>query len=194
MSLTQRSGTQPTVRRRRLPPRRFASNAKAEHLDVAGAGSGPFYWLGLTFHGNNRLLVSFALPFRLIITRDHHGPVGVFATWILRTGNPDAGCIVQQQVLAVPGRVDPLAERLLETVVAVSNILGGTPRTRRRDPPGKRAEHFMTEIILRRHRSRLIQGDAVKGCVASDSGLAMLEPEARDQFRRRLGGHYRGGQ
>ena len=34
---------------------------------------------------------------------------------------------MQQQVLAVPGGVDPLAERLLETVVAVGNVLGRGP-------------------------------------------------------------------
>src|SRR4051794_34024053 len=160
---------------------------------MAAAGFGPAHWLSLTFHSHKRFLVSLALPFRLVVTGDHHGPVGAFAACILRARNPDAGCIVQQQVLAMPGRVDPLAERLLETLVAVSNILGGTPRPRRRDPSGKRAEHLMTEIILCRHRSRLIQRNAVEGCVARDTDLAMLEPEAGDQFGRRLG-HYRGGQ
>ena len=41
------------------------------------------------------------------------------AACILGARNPDAGGIVQQQVLAVPGGVDPLAERL--TLVAVGN-------------------------------------------------------------------------
>ena len=77
------------------------------------------------------------LPFRLrlVIASDHHGPVGALAACILGARNPDAGGIVQQQVLAVPGGVDPLAERLLETLVAVGNVLGGAPRTGRRDRP-----------------------------------------------------------
>ncbi len=91
---------------------------------------------------------------------------------------------MQQQVLAVPGGVDPLAERLLETLVAVGNVLGGAPRTRRRDPPGERAENLMTEIVLRRHRSRLLQRDAIEGCIAHDADLAMLEAVAGDQFGR----------
>ena len=64
---------------------------------------------------------------RLVIAGDHHGPVGALAACILGARNPDAGGIVQQQVLAVPGGVDPLAERLLETLVAVGNVLGGAP-------------------------------------------------------------------
>ena len=47
---------------------------------------------------------------------------------------------MQQQILVVPGGVDPLAERLLETLVAVGNVLGDAPRKRRRDPPAKRAD------------------------------------------------------
>jgi len=47
----------------------------------------------------------------------------------------------------------------------------------------------MTEIVLRRHRSRLLQRDAIEGCIAHDADLAMLEAEAGDQFGRRLGGH-----
>ena len=91
---------------------------------------------------------------------------------------------MQQQVLAVPGGVDPLAERLLEALVAVGNVLCGTPRTRRRDPPRERAEHLMTEIILRGHRARLLQRNAVESCVAHDADLAMLEAETGDQFGR----------
>src|SRR6478735_5806323 len=52
----------------------------------------------------------------------------------------------------------------------------------------------MTEIALRRHRSRLLQRDAIKGCIAHDTDLAVLEAEAGDQFGRRLGGHHGRGQ
>ena len=40
----------------------------------------------------------------------------------------------------------------------------------------------------------LLQRNAVEGCITHDADLAMLEPEARDQFGRRLGGHCRRGQ
>jgi hypothetical protein len=69
--------------------------------------------------------------YRFVITADHHGPVSALAARILSARNPYAGRIVQQQVLAVAGRADPLAERLLETIMAIGNILGGTPRSRR---------------------------------------------------------------
>ena len=52
----------------------------------------------------------------------------------------------------------------------------------------------MTEIVLRRHRSRLLQRDAIEGCIAHDADLAVLEAEAGDQFGRRLGGHHGRGQ
>src|SRR5882724_9605068 len=131
---------------------------------------------------------------RLVIAGDHHSPVCALATCILGARNPDAGGILQQQVLAVPGGVDPLAERLLEALVAIGNVLGGAPRTRRRHPPGERAEHLMTELILRRHRSCLVQRNAVEGCITCDANLAMFEAKAGDQFGRRLGGDRRRGQ
>jgi hypothetical protein len=104
------------------PTSGFASNAKAEQLDAAFAGFGPARGSSLAFHGNKRLTIflAFALArLRLVIACDHHGPIGAFAAGIPGARNPDAGGIVQQQVLAVPGGVDPLAERL--TLVAVGN-------------------------------------------------------------------------
>src|SRR5204863_4279694 len=121
-------------------------------------------------------------------------PVGALAACILGARNPDAGGIVQQQVPAVRGGVDPLGERLLETLVAVGNVLGGAPCTRRRHSPGERAKHLMTEMILRRHRSRLLRRNAVEGCITHNADLAMLEAEAGDQFCRGLGGQCRRGQ
>jgi phosphoribosylcarboxyaminoimidazole (NCAIR) mutase len=35
----------------------------------------------------------------------------------------------------------------------------------------------MAEIVLRRHRPRLLQRDAVEGCIAYDADLAVLEAE-----------------
>src|SRR5438874_9955086 len=72
------------IDRPRFPASRFVSNAKTEQLDVAAAGFGSAYglgrWLDLALHGDQRLLVAIpaspALRFRLVITRDHHGPVG----------------------------------------------------------------------------------------------------------------------
>lgn len=52
----------------------------------------------------------------------------------------------------------------------------------------------MTKIILRRHRLRLLQRNAVERCIAHDTGLAMFEAEAGDQFGRGLGGHCGCGQ
>jgi hypothetical protein len=84
---------------------------------VAVAGFGPAWGSGLTFHGNKRLRVSLAFArLQLVVAGDHHGPVGALAACILGVRNPDAGSIVQQQVLAVLGGVDPLTERLLETL------------------------------------------------------------------------------
>jgi hypothetical protein len=48
----------------------------------------------------------------------------------------------------------------------------------------------MTEVVLRRHRPRLLQRDAIEGCIAHDADLAVFEAEAGDQFGRRLGGHH----
>ena len=48
----------------------------------------------------------------------------------------------------------------------------------------------MTEIVLRRHRPRLLQRDAIEGCIAHDADLAVFEAEAGDQFGRQLGGHH----
>jgi hypothetical protein len=68
------------------------------------------------FHSNERLLVSPALTLtrlRLVIACDYHGPVGALAARIFGARNTDAGGIMQQQVLAMLGGVDPLAQRLL---------------------------------------------------------------------------------
>src|SRR5204863_1487406 len=116
---------------------------------------------------------------RLVIAGDHHGPVGALAAGIPGAGNADAGSVVQQQVPAVAGGVDPLAERLLETVVTVGDVLGGAPGTRRRHPSVERAKRVMAEIVFRRHRPRLLQRNAVQRCIAHDAILAMLDAEAR---------------
>ncbi len=52
----------------------------------------------------------------------------------------------------------------------------------------------MTEVVLCRHRVRLVHGDAVEGRIADDADLAMLEAEAGDQFGGRLGHYGRGGE
>ena len=85
----------------------------------------------ITFPSNRMLLSLLIGRSRFVITGDHHGPVSALAARILSTRNPYAGRIVQQQVLAVAGRADPLAERLLETIVAIGNVLGGKPCSRR---------------------------------------------------------------
>src|SRR5262245_49229341 len=94
----------------------------------------------------------------------------------------------------MPGGIDPLAERLLETVVTVGNVLGGATRTSRRDPPVEGTEHAMAEGDLRRHRPRLLHRDAVEGRLTHDADLAMLETEAGAQFGRRRGSHGRRSQ
>ena len=135
------------------------------------------------------------LPFRLrlVVAGDHHGPIGALAAGILRARDADTGGVVQQQVLAVAGGVDPLAERLLEIVVAVGNVLGRAARACRCDALVERAERVVAEIVLRRHRTGLVHGDAVEGCVAYDAALTMFQPEAGDLFGRGLRGHHRRG-
>jgi len=100
---------------------------------------------------------------------------------------------MQQQVLAVSGGVDPLAQRLVETLVTVGNVLGGTSRTRRSNPASERAEDLMTKIVLRRHRACLLQRDAVESCITYDADLAMLEAEGGDLFGRGLSRDHRNG-
>src|SRR6266702_1069521 len=159
----------------------FASDAEAEQLDVAVAGFGLACGSGLAPYGDQRLLVLLALAaLRLVIAGDLHGPVGAFAAGIPGARDPDTGGVVQQQVLAVAGGIDPLAKRLLEIVVAVGNVLGGTARAGRRDAPVERAKRLVAEIILRRHRACLVHRNAVEGGIAHDADLAMLETEARD--------------
>ena len=46
----------------------------------------------------------------------------------------------------------------------------------------------MTEIVLRRHRARLIHRNAIEGGIAHDADFTVLETEAGDQFGRGLGG------
>src|SRR5690349_20561546 len=84
------------------------------------------------------------------------------------------------------GGVDPLAERLVEALIAVGDVLGGAARPRRCNPPGKRAEHLMAEDVLGRHGARLRQSDTVERGVTDDADLAMLEAVARDQLGRGL--------
>src|SRR4051794_25035080 len=101
---------------------------------------------------------------------------------------------MQQQVLAVPGGVDPLAEGLFETVVAERNVFGGASGTGRLDPPRERAERVMTKNALRRHGLCLLHRDAIEGRVTHDADLPVLKAEAGDQFGRRLGRQRRPGQ
>jgi hypothetical protein len=46
----------------------------------------------------------------------------------------------------------------------------------------------MTQFVLCRHCSRLLQGNAVKSFITHDGNFAMHEPEVGDQFCRRLAG------
>src|SRR3954447_206677 len=177
-----------------LPAWRLASDAEAEQLDVAAAGFGLARRSGFAFHGNEGLLVLLAFALRLIVAGDHHRPIGAFAAGVFRARYPDAGSVVQQQVLAMPGRVDPLSQGLLEIVVAVGDVLGGAACAGRCDPAVERAEGVVTEGVLRRHRARLVHGDAVEGRIADDADLTMLEAEARDQLGGGLGHCGRGGE
>ena len=63
----------------------------------------------ITFPSNRMLLSPLTGRSRFVITGDHHGPVSALAARILSTRNPNAGRIVQQEVLAMAGRADPLA-------------------------------------------------------------------------------------
>src|SRR4051794_35713837 len=143
----------------------LVSDAKAEQLDVAAAG----FWLAggrsLALHRNQRLPVFLAFSFalRLVVARDHHCPIGALAASVFRARDPDAGSVMQQQILAVSRRVDPLSEGLLEIVVAVGDVLGGAACAGRCDPAVERAEGVVTEVVLRRHRARLVHCDAVEG-------------------------------
>src|ERR1700755_307304 len=82
---------------------------------------------------------------RLVIAGDLHRPIGATAARIFRTRHADARCIMQQEVLAMRRRVDPLAERLLEIVIAIGDVFGGAARPRRRDARRERAERLMAE-------------------------------------------------
>ena len=84
------------------------------------------------------------------------------------------------------GGVDPLSERLLETLVAIGDVLGRAAGPRRRDAPAERAEHLVAQRVLGGHRARLLHRDAIERGVAHDLDLAVLEPIARDQLGRCL--------
>jgi hypothetical protein len=63
--------------------------------------------------------------------------------------------------------------------------------SRRCDPAGKWTQRLMTKFVLCRHRSRLLQRNAVKRFITHDGNFAMHEPEVGDQFCRRLAGYCR---
>src|SRR5947209_5466777 len=107
----------------------IASNTEAEQLDVAVAGVGLACRSGLALHGRQRFLVLRAFArLRLVVAGDLHRPVGPLPAGIFVARDADAGGIVQQQVLAMTGGIDPLAERFLEIVVTVRDVFGGTAR------------------------------------------------------------------
>jgi len=66
------------------------------------------------------------LPFEggwFVVAGDFHRPIGALAAGVLGAGDADAGGVAQQQVLAVLARIDPLAERLFEIIVAIGDVL-----------------------------------------------------------------------
>src|SRR6187402_598541 len=172
------------------------SNAEAEQLDMAVGGFRLAHGRCLALHGHQRLpvLLAFALTLRLVIACDHHRPIGALAAGVFRARDPDTGGIVQQQVLAMAGGVDPLSQRLLEIVVAIGDVLSGAPRVGRRDAAVERSERVVAEIVLGRHRARLVHGNAVEGGIADDADLTMLEAEAGDLLGRGFGHCGCGGQ
>ena len=101
---------------------------------------------------------------------------------------------MKQEVLAVLARGDPLAERLLEIIVAVGDVLRGASGARRRDARGERAEDAVIERLLRGHRACLLGSDTIEGGVRGDADLAVLQTEIRDQLSGCFGGgRMRGG-
>src|SRR5262249_41615742 len=90
--------------------------------------------------------------------------------------------------------VDPLAKRLFKTVIAVGDVLGGTPRTRWRDAAGGGGEGGVAEIVLCRHRAGPVPPGAVERWGARDAAPAPPLPEARDLVGGGVGRRDRRGQ
>src|SRR5450631_2344805 len=97
-----------------------------------------------------------------------------------RAGDADARGLGQQQILAMLARGYPLRQRLLETVVAIRDVLRGPPRVGARDPRSEGSEHIVVERILRGHGPGLILRDCVQLGVDGDAAFAVLETKVGD--------------
>src|ERR1700750_716611 len=85
-------------------------------------------------------------------------------------------------------RIDPLVERLRETVVAVSDILRSPSGSRWRHTGRELSEHAMVEHVVGGHRGGLVMRDAVERRVEGHSSFAVLLAKARYHFGRRSRG------
>jgi hypothetical protein len=115
----------------------------------------------------------------LIFARDLHCPIRAMSTTSC-TGDADARRVVEQEIVSMSRRGNPLIERFFETVITISDVFRSPPRSRRSDPRTERSEHCVVERIFRGHCLGLFQRNPVKSCIHGDMSFAVLQAKVRN--------------